>query len=261
MRFFSPEPYVVKVKEESEFYSNKINKALENSLFDVSKPFLKTSYVELIDNTNTRLDEESIQRYFSGMSLSDVSLPRSWLLGENKDIAALSALGSDHRHHFVNSFIIGWKPFEVEDYWVPHYITTMRLKYQSDQTQFTGLSDLWLTSKEVFETGIGDCEDHSLFLADWLIEMGLDARVVLGRYGTAMHAWVVIFHSDGVFLLEATEKAKIKNLKAYPLAALATDYHPQYMFNNKYLWTNTGSTYTTNYVSRHWKKISRLIFN
>ena len=43
----------------------------------------------------------------------------------------------------------------------------------------------------------------------------------------------------------------------YPLAALQTDYQPEYMFNRKYFWTNQGSAFTTRYSGSQWLKQSR----
>ena len=118
-------------------------------------------------------------------------------------------------------------------------------------------SETSTNSKQAFFNTRGDCEDHALVLADWLIEMGLDARVVLGSYKTEGHAWVVVLMESGVFLLEATSKQKRKNWRHYPLARFEHNYHPKAMFNRKYFWLNTGSMYTTSYQGNQWVKKSR----
>lgn len=57
--------------------------------------------------------------------------------------------------------------------------------------------DVWQTSQGAFLKGKGDCEDHAVILADPLIDIGLDARVVLGDYRGRGHAWKItsIYHS------------------------------------------------------------------
>ena len=96
-----------------------------------------------------------------------------------------------------------------------------------------------------------------MLLADWLIDMGLDARVVLGDYQSRGHAWVVVLADDTFYLLEATDKNKIKRWRHYPLARLITDYHPQIMFNRQSYWVNTGTRFTTGYQSDAWVNASR----
>ena len=118
-----------------------------------------------------------------------------------------------------------------------------------------------MNSKEAFVNTRGDCEDHALALTDWLIEMNVDARVVLGSYKNEGHAWVVVFLDNSVFLLESTSKLKSRSWRHYPLAKFETDYHPKYMFNRDYFWLNTGSIYTTRYDGNNWVKRSRFFRN
>src|SRR5258708_3269033 len=81
-------------------------------------------------------------------------------------------------------------------------------KYVSDKDQF-GMEDYWQPPEEFERNKRGDCEDFALWTWRQLINMGYNARYVLGTYdgpGTT-HAWVV-YEDDGWFLIE-------------PLAALA----------------------------------------
>lgn len=96
-----------------------------------------------------------------------------------------------------------------------------------------------------------------MLLADWLIDMGLDARVVLGKYKGGYHAWVVVLENDAIFLLEATSKRKNKRWRHYPLAKIIKDYHPHIMFNLDSYWVNTGSRFTKDYQSEAWVETSR----
>jgi hypothetical protein len=52
-----------------------------------------------------------------------------------------------------------------------------------------------------------------VLLADWLIDMGLDACVVLGDFKGSGHAWVVVLDETRFFLLEPTAKHKSKRLQ------------------------------------------------
>jgi len=179
-----------------------------------------------------------------------------WSFQNNLPVIA-SAFGTDYLHHFVNHYLVGYAPFQTDNLWMPHYTISMRLKYQLDAEQYGGYKEVWQNSKEAFYNTRGDCEDHALALADWLIEMGIDARVVLGRFKKEGHAWVVVFLDGEIFLLESTSKQKNRSWQHYPLARFESNYHPQYMFNRDYFWLNNGSMYTTRYDGNSWIKKSR----
>jgi len=204
-----------------------------------------------------RFSEKQIQYYMKknpeGKSLDYVAY---WSFDKNSPVIA-TAFGTDYLHHFVNNYLIGYEPFKTNQLWIPHYTIAMRLKYQLDADQYGGLKEVWQNSRQAFFNTRGDCEDHAIILADWLISMGLDARVVLGTYENGGHAWVVVFKDSKVFLLEATSKQKRKHWRFYPLADFETNYNPKCMFNREYFWLNTGSIYTTRYSGFQWIKKSR----
>jgi hypothetical protein len=87
------------------------------------------------------------------------------------------------------------------------------MTYEHDPAQHLGRSDVWHTSAESLDLKKGDCEDHAILLADWLIAEGYQARVACGTMtgrgvegGEGGHAWVVV-RLDGVeYHLEATAK-------------------------------------------------------
>ena len=164
-------------------------------------------------------------------------------------------MGLDRQLHFSNAFFIGFSPFPVANPWLAHLALSRQVKYSYDKDQF-GANDLWLTSAEVFQLRRGDCEDQSMLLADWLISMGYDARVVSGRRDRGGHAWVVLFEEDKVYLLEAVQK---RPRRTPPLAQLATNFHPRYMFNNEFIWHNTGGELNLDYNSVKWMKTARFI--
>jgi len=179
-----------------------------------------------------------------------------WDLGQDLPVTA-TASGVDRQHHFVNAYLEGFQPFRTEQLWVPLYTIAHKLVYQRDHLQYSGLQDVWQSSRQAFYNTRGDCEDHALILADWLISMGYDARVVLGTAMREGHAWVVVFHEGQEFLLEATSKRKKMDWSLYPLAGLQTDYQPKYMFNRRFFWTNQGSEFTTRYSGGQWLRQSR----
>jgi len=235
--------------------TNRIEEALKNTS-DMNGRDPDDNYIEsLFDRfrfTEGQLHLNLIQRPRKETS-SGVAY---WSFNNNKSVTA-SAFGTDYLHHFVNHYLIGYAPFHVDNLWMPHFIISMRLTYQLDAEQYGGLAEVWQNSKQAFVNTRGDCEDHAIALTDWLIELGLDARVVLGSYKSEGHAWVIVVMESGVFLLESTDKQKNTNWHHYPLAKFEHNYHPKAMFNREYFWFNTGSVYTTSYQGNHWVKKSR----
>lgn len=160
--------------------------------------------------------------------------------------------------HPPQAFMLAKPPYRVEQAWMPLYAVSERMRYQLDEQQFPGRDEVWLTTLQAWSRAKGDCEDHAIPLADWLIELGLDARVVLGTHRREGHAWVVVFKDGQEYLLEATDKAKVKKWSAYPLAKLLPHYHPQMMFNREVLWVNTGSPLTVSYSGPQWQPVFNL---
>lgn len=182
----------------------------------------------------------------------------SFRLDGEADVTA-SAMGTDWRQHIVHSYLVGIAPFQTDNYWLPLQVLAQRKRYQYDHLQHWSRTDVWQTSAQAITTPRGDCEDHALALADWLISLGADARVVIGRHRNTGHAWVVLLHQGQEFLFEATQKDRLGSARHYPLAATQTDYRPRFMFNREYFWANTGSESTTRYQGDAWVRKSRYI--
>ncbi len=163
-----------------------------------------------------------------------------------------SAPNIENHHQLVNSYLEGYSPFETDNLWIPYLTLSRKKSYQFDHLLYPGRNEVWQTSRQAFSFSRGDCEDHAIALADWLIEMGEDARVVMGHYKREGHAWVVLFKNGKEFLLEATQKVNGFSVRRYPLALLSGDYRPKYMFNRHDFWVNEGSVYTHNYSSPQW---------
>lgn len=181
-----------------------------------------------------------------------------WNWGGVSQVTA-SALGLDRKHHFANSYLVGYQPFEAKQIWVPLYTLAMRKRYEYDHLQYGGLQEVWQNSRQAYYYTRGDCEDHAIVLADWLIEMGVDARVVMGTHKKEGHAWVVFVLKGKTYLMEATSKRKVRSTGAIPAASVMVNYHPRYQFNRDSFWVNTGSHLTTNYTGPHWELKSRFI--
>ncbi len=78
-------------------------------------------------------------------------------------------------------------------------------RYVSDPEQF-GVRDYWTHPKDFEVSRKGDCDCFALWTWRQLIDMGYDARFVLGRvgYGRWFHAWVTYCESGTHYLIEAT---------------------------------------------------------
>jgi hypothetical protein len=144
--------------------------------------------------------------------------------------------------------------------WVPLYALSQRKHYQYDHEQYPGMPEIWQTSREAFHYRDGDCEDHAIALADWLIGLGKDARVVLGQVDQGGHAWVVLIEGGRTYLLEATDKHQRQG-QALPLADTLTEYRPEAMFDRERYWVNTGSPRTTDYTGAQWQVVSHFARN
>jgi len=236
--------------------NHQIEEAFKKTTSDFDEVSASGNYIKILRDGNT-FAEKQIHLHFQNRSRNEMTAGVAYWSFKNNPPVTASAFGIDYLHHFVNHYLVGYAPFQTEHLWMPHYTISMRLKYQLDAQQYGGLKEVWQNSKEAFSNTRGDCEDHALALTDWLIEMGLDARVVLGSFKDEGHAWVVVFMENGVFLLESTSKQKQRSWRHYPLAKFEPNYHPKYMFNRDFFWLNTGSIYTTKYDGIYWVKKSR----
>lgn len=237
----------------------KINKGIDESQTQLEKnksySINQSGYVKGIGASGV-LTEERINRQLKKMSPKNRAHTLTWKWQNKKNIT-ISAQGLDNLHHFVNSYLVGFQPFKTDKLWIPLYTLGIKKRYQYDHLQHSGLADVWQNSLQAFYYARGDCEDHSVALADWLICLGKDARVVLGDHNGNGHAWVVLLHNDMEYILEATSKRKANSMNNYPLAALSKGYHPKFQFNRTEFWVNTGSKFTTEYRGGHWELRSR----
>ena len=201
-----------------------------------------------------RIDEREVAAAFAQQPKLERWATYSWTVGD-RVVTSLSP-GLDRRLHFANGFLVGYVPYPDVAPWVPLYALSRNKAYQFDHDALPGVAEIWQTSREAFFYPTGDCEDHAIALADWLIGLGLEARVVLGTVDDGGHAWVVLFDGTRTYLLEATDKRVGAN-PTLPLAETMPGYRPQVMFDRRDFWVNTGSTMTADYRGAQWDLRSR----
>ncbi|MCP3923385.1 MAG: transglutaminase domain-containing protein [Desulfobacterales bacterium] len=199
------------------------------------------------------MKESWLQQYQQNWTIKKKAAFYTWSWYGVKNATA-SAFGLDRKAHFVNSYLVNYHPFDARYLWEPLYTLAMTKKYQYDHLQYSGILEVWQNSRQAFFFPRGDCEDHALILADWLISMGEDARVAVGKYKNGGHAWVILFKNGREYLLEATSKRK-KKKDTFPLAVLQTDYKPNMMFNRTHFWFRHGKQ-TTKYSGKAWRVMS-----
>jgi len=178
-----------------------------------------------------------------------------------KETYALAAPSTSSGYYFTNAYLNGYVPYKTKSVWQPLEVLRLRFKYKKDDIAYNKRPEVWQTSKESFINLRGDCEDHAIALADWLIGQGYDARVTIGTVKfrgqpAGGHAWVVLFKDGKEYLLEATRKQKWNML---PLAHTLPYYFPTEMFNRKDTWTNKGSKKTTEYAGDMWVKSGKFV--
>lgn len=206
--------------------------------------------------TGEYLSSEQIQQWLANSlkTTQQQSYSMRWLDDTRRQFTE-SSMGIDRKHYIANSFLVGITPFATNNPWLPLYTLANRKTYQLDSEQYQG-ADVWQNSAQAFTNLRGDCEDHAIVLADWLISMGIDARVVLGRYKDGGHAWVVAFMQGNAYILEATSKREVQNWKHYPLASIASHYYPTAMFNRTSFWLKRDSAHAKDYSDSAWEEVS-----
>lgn len=202
-----------------------------------------------------RLDEGQVAESLARQNTKGIQWSSFTWQYRNRPVTTV-APGLDRRHHFANAYLVGYVPYPDVAPWVPLYALARNKAYQFDHDSLPGAPEVWQTSREAFFYPTGDCEDHAIALADWLIGLGLQARVVLGTVNGGGHAWVVVLDGERTYLLEATDKHQRAD-QALPLAEGHAEYRPEAMFDRDDYWVNAGTTLTTDYRGSHWELRSR----
>lgn len=174
---------------------------------------------------------------------------------------AVIAADSSGNFRYVNEFLTGYAPpalFSKNQSRVQQLFTIWsavhtNCVYTNDPGAKTGTSfatkeqtDCWQFADETQRLQHGDCEDSSIFLADWLMSRGFQVRVALGRYGDlGGHAWCVVKIDDKEYLIESTESRP--DPTDPPLASrVGSRYVPEVLFDRFALYVPSSS-------NRAWK--------
>ncbi len=129
-------------------------------------------------------------------------------------------------------------------------------RYTTDLKGAHGQQDSWQTARETCVYGNGDCEDTSIFMVDWLISRGIEARVAIGMEASGGgHAWCVARIDGEEYLIETTGGRP--DIKRPPLVSkLGHEYKPVAMFDNTGIWFRQGKGWTPRYWSdTQWRKV------
>ena len=169
-------------------------------------------------------------------------------------------------YHYINDFLIGYQPpahfpksvsrkEEMHKIWMGVYQTC---EYRSDSRGDKKLDrDAWQTAPETLRRGVGDCDDSSILLADWLISRGFDARVAIGLAGGSGHAWVVVLLEGRTYLLESTMEPPESADEILPVTAVAGEYVPDLLFDRDacYYWKDPSAKFDNDYYSIKWRRL------
>lgn len=230
-------------------------KQQRNNLLAV-QPLLQHGYLSSTVN-NEKFHSKDLPKAISHIPGNESGSNYVWQ-DRDGDAFAYAAMGLDRQHYFANSYLIGYQPYKTDKLWQPLVTLALRKTYQFDHDQHgSAIQDVWQNSRQAYLYSHGDCEDHAILLADWLISMGYDARVVIGRVPSGGHAWVILFHDGKEYLLESTSKRRPRSIGDFTLAKYAPDYQPEFLFNREQFWVNTGPSLTTRYSGKQWKETSR----
>ena len=209
--------------------------------------------------SNWNFSTTQLQARVAQLPLSRKHQFYTWSTNGDPEVTG-SASGVDELAYFANSFLVGFKPFTTKSVWEPLATLALRKNYILDHQLYgPELAEVWQNSRQAYKYTRGDCEDHAIILADWLIAQGHDARVVLGKYNNGGHAWVVLEYQGNDYVLESTSKRRPRNVNDFLLARLATAYQPIYQFDRENFWVNTGSSYTTKYRDAKWELRSKFV--
>jgi len=174
---------------------------------------------------------------------------------------AVIAADSAGNFRYVNEFLTGYAPSavfaknqsRVQQLFTIWAAVHANCLYTNDPGAKSGTNyakkeqtDCWQFADETQRLQRGDCEDSSIFLADWLMSRGFQVRVALGRYGDlGGHAWCVVKIDDKEYLIESTESRP--DPTDPPLASrVGSRYVPEVLFDRFAIYVPTSS-------NRAWK--------
>jgi hypothetical protein len=179
---------------------------------------------------------------------------------------AVVASDQSGKFRYVNEFLTGYAPPAVfaKDLSRVYELFTIcsavhgNCIYTRDPGMKKQATDAWQTSLETQRLGQGDCEDSAIYLCDWLLTRGFQARVALGRYGDlGGHAWVVVKLNDREYLLESTESPPDPNNPPL-VSSVGSRYVPEILFDRfaLYVRSTPGQAWKNEYWSNKvWTRV------
>lgn len=170
-------------------------------------------------------------------------------------IYAVVAADTGGRFHYINQYLTGYQPpaiyptgqSRIEQLFTIWSAVHENCSYTRDPGVNKEKTDRWQTALQTQSRGMGDCEDSSIFLADWLSSRGYEVRVALGKYGDiGGHAWCVV-RLDGVeYLLESTSEGR-PDLDHPPLVSrIGSRYVPEVLFDRWNIYSRKTNHQTWN---------------
>lgn len=126
---------------------------------------------------------------------------------------AMLAVDTKGRYRYVNEYLEGYAPparfpggiSKLNEMLLIWNSVVHGIRYVPDLADGNDTNDAWQTAAETQRLGTGDCEDSSIYLADWLISRGFNARVAVGHYAErGGHAWVIVRLDGRSYILEST---------------------------------------------------------
>ncbi len=179
---------------------------------------------------------------------------------------AVLAADTNGRFRYVNEYLTGYAPpahfannlTRLEEMLVIWKAVIKSIRYVPDASDGNPDNDAWQTALETQKLGQGDCEDSAIYLADWLLARGFQARVCIGRCAEkGGHAWVVVRLDDKSYLLESTNSNA--DTAAPPLAhEVGSRYVPEASFDRQalYLRSNPDVSWDGDYWAKSkWQRI------
>ena len=114
----------------------KIESSLETLDITQNQSTEQSGYVKVI-GVNKHLTEEALHTILTKQNKNHESNTYNWQW-YGVPHATVSAQGLDRIHHFANSYLVGFTPFETKYIWVPLYTLTVRKHYEFDHVQYSG---------------------------------------------------------------------------------------------------------------------------
>lgn len=181
--------------------------------------------------------------------------------GEDYDIYAMRLDGGYLR---VTDLLKGYEGLAVFQPGMTKYQEMMAIwgsvlkdfTYTLDMEGANGHQDTWQTASETASFRNGDCEDTSIFMADWLISRGIEARVAFGLvYPGEGHAWCVARIDGEEYILEST--GGVADPSSPPQTTrTSTAYLPVAMFDRENIYFRNSNGWTPRYwADTEWRTV------